>query len=577
MSGTTLDVENLIQPDATASFIARRWQELNSLRQEHLSELKEIRSYIYATDTRTTTNSLNPWRNTTAIPKLTQIYDNLKANYAAALFPNSKWLRWEGAESGSESREKRRLIQSYMYTKIRQTDMLQSVDRLLSDYIGTGNCYAVVDYVNDVYEDDNGLEVVKYQGPKLFRISPYDIVIDPTAADFKSSPKIIRSQLYLGEVEKLIKQGQKKYAKVFNKMLANRQQVGMSQDTNKGEGFTADGFSDISAYYASGQVEILTFYGDVYDKDTRNLKSNQIITVVDRAYIISQETNPSWLGGDDIFHAGWRDRPDNLYAQGPLANLVGMQYRLNHLENLKADVFDQIATPILKIKGEVEDFDNRPGARIYMGEDGDVAYLAPDATALQADFQIQALENKMEEMAGAPRQAMGIRTPGEKTAFEVQSLDTSAGRIFQHKAQKFEQEFLEPALNAMLASARRNLNRSDVVRSTDEETNVALFDTITRDDLRANGRLYPVGARHFAERSKRVQELNQLIQAKSIQGVGEHLSGKRLAQLLTQELGEETLFADNVQIYEAAEAAKVSQLEEGAVMDDIATAGELGI
>jgi hypothetical protein len=30
----------------------------------------------------------------------------------------------------------------------------------------------------------------------------------------------------------------------------------------------------------------------------------------------------------------------------------------------------------------------------------------------------------MEMMAGAPREAMGIRTPGEKTAFEVRAYDS---------------------------------------------------------------------------------------------------------------------------------------------------------
>jgi hypothetical protein len=229
------------------------------------------------------------------------------------------------------------------------------------------------------------------------------------------------------------------------------------------------------------------------------------------------------------------------------------------------------------IKGEVEDFDNRPGAKIFAGEDGDVRYLAPDASALQADFQIQALENKMEEMAGAPRQAMGIRTPGEKTAFEVQSLDTSAGRIFQHKAQKFEQEFIEPILNAFLASACSRLDMADIIRSIDDETGAALFTTITKDDLRASGRLYPVGARHFAERSKRVQELNQLIQAKAMPEVGAHISGKRLAELLTQELGEETLYAENVQVLESSETQQAAQMEEGNAMNALGAAAELGL
>src|SRR6185295_11671038 len=103
------------------------------------------------------------------------------------------------------------------------------------------------------------------------------------------------------------------------------------------------------------------------------------------------------------------------------------------------------------------EFDNNPGARIYMEENADVEHLRPDATALQADLQINIIENTMEELAGAPRQAMGIRTPGEKTAFEVQTLDNAAGRLFQHKAEYFEDNFLEPLMNTMLEVARRTL------------------------------------------------------------------------------------------------------------------------
>jgi len=48
----------------------------------------------------------------------------------------------------------------------------------------------------------------------------------------------------------------------------------------------------------------------------------------------------------------------------------------------------------------------------------------------------------MEEMAGAPKEAMGIRTPGEKTRYEVQSLENRSGRIFNHKVLNFSINFL---------------------------------------------------------------------------------------------------------------------------------------
>ena len=303
----------------------------------------------------------------------------------------------------------------------------------------------------------------------------------------------------------------------------------------------------------------MTFYGDIYDNDTNTFHKNRVITIVDRAYVILNEQNPNWLGKASIFHAGWRDRPDNLYAMGPLDNLVGMQYRIDHLENLKADVFDQIAYPIIKIRGDVEDFDFEPAARIYMGEEGDVGYLAPDPTALNADFQIQNLEAKMEMMAGAPREAMGIRSAGEKTAFEVQQLMTAAGRIFQHKTAHFERVFLEPILNAMLEAARRNMDIADTIRVLNEDTGLFFFEQITKEDIMANGKIVPMGARHFAERAQRVQNMTQLYQLKLADpSVAIHLSGKEFARILAEELGEPALFGDNISVSEQLNSERIA-------------------
>jgi hypothetical protein len=92
-------------------------------------------------------------------------------------------------------------------------------------------------------------------------------------------------------------------------------------------------------------IELLEFEGDIYDMDTDQLLLGQKIIVVDRKFIGVSEPTKSWLGRSNKEHAGWRFRPDNLMAMGPLDNLVGMQYRVDHLENLKADVFDLIAIP----------------------------------------------------------------------------------------------------------------------------------------------------------------------------------------------------------------------------------------
>tara|TARA_R110000751_G_scaffold5953_5_gene26205 strand:- start:1644 stop:3389 length:1746 start_codon:yes stop_codon:yes gene_type:complete len=581
MAGETLDIENIVEPEVLAVEIANRWREWDTLRSTKIQEWKELRNYLYATDTKTTGNAMLPWSNTTTTPKLTQLMDNLHANYFASLFPQQKWMRFEASSVDSNVKAKRDTIQAYMENKVKQSDFVNTASDLIYDYIQYGNCFATVSWEDRYKIKEDGDYISQYVGPKVVRISPYDICFNPAASDFLKAPKIIKTIKTLGEIKRMIKDDPSKESMqpILDKMLHARASVRGSDATfNKAEGYVADGFSSIQHYYESDYVEILTFYGDIFDYQNDELQVDRIITIVDRAYVLTNEENPSWLGHAPIFHAGWRPRPDNLYAMGPLDNLVGMQFRIDHLENLKADVFDQIAYPIMKIRGDVEDFDFEPGTRIYLGEEGDVGYLVPDATALNADLQIQTLENKMEEMAGAPRQAMGIRTPGEKTAFEVQSLQNAASRIFEHKTAHFERVFLEPVLNSMLETARRYMNFSDTIKVIDDATGVAFFRDITKDDIIASGKIVPIGARHFAERARRVQNLTQLFQIKAADPtVAAHLSGKEFAKIISEELGEASLFGENISIAEQLETQTQMQNAEAVNQENLMTQEEMGI
>lgn len=583
MAGKTIDLKVIISPDNLASQIADKWRLWNQQRQPKIEEWKELRNYLFATDTRKTSNSTLPWKNSTTIPKLTQIRDNLHANYMATMFPQNKWMRWNAEDQKSNNKIKREIIQGYMENKVQQSGFEIIASKLVLDFIDYGNCFATVEYETNYTDlEDTGETVTGYVGPKMVRISPYDIVFNPVASDFYSSPKIIRSILTLGEIKGMIEaDASNEYmSQIFDKMMGSRQAVSgySDSDLHKNDGFMVDGFGTIREYYGSDYVELLTLYGDIYDRTTNTFFKNRIITVVDRSYVLKNVANPSWLGKSAIFHAGWRERPDNLYAMGPLDNLVGMQYRIDHLENLKADVFDQIAFPILKIKGDVEDFNFEPGSRIYLGDEGDVGYLAPDPTALNADNQINVLEQRMEEMAGAPKQAMGIRTPGEKTAFEVGALQNASGRIFQNKTQHMEKVFFEPILNAMLEAGRRNMDAADMIRVFDDELGVAMFQQITKEDITAKGKIVPMGARHFAERAQRVQNLQQLWALKmGDPSVAAHMSGKEFAKIMAEELGEKSLYSENVAVFESMQTQKVAQEATLLAQEEEVIAAEQGI
>ena len=569
----TLDLSLVIQPEAMAVAIADKYQSWKNARMKREAEWLELRNFIFATDTGTTTNAKLPWKNKTVRPKLCQIRDNLHANYMAALFPNPSWFKWEGATEDAVLKDQRKAVEAYMAHVFANSGFEETVSRLVYDYIDYGNCFADVDYVNEVANPLPDLQVQIYSGPKIIRISPLDIVFDITAPSFKETPKITRTSLSFGQLEKL-RRTNPEWAQVTDAIMARiRETRGTvtaagraairKSDMDKSMALTADGFASLYDYYSSDTVEILEFEGDLYDSSNDKFYQNHVITIIDRAYVVRIAPAKNWLGRSVKEHCGWRLRPDNLMAMGPLDNLVGLQYRINHLENLKADVFDMIAFPMVFQRGLVEDWRYGPGERIFGHEDSSIETLRPDTTALNADMQIDELENTMEAMAGAPRQAMGIRTPGEKTAFEVQSLENASSRIFQSKITYFEKWFLEPLMNSMLESARRNLNLKEVIKAVDGDTGVEEFLTITQDDLSAKGRLVAMGARHFAGRAQLIQNLSSLTASGIYQDpeVRNHLSAKKIAEVAEENLGlsKYDIFTPNIRISEQLEAAELQQ------------------
>lgn len=569
------NIQTTLEEDTLAVKIADLWVKWDSARNDWKSSKEELRSYLFATSTRTTTNDKLPWKNSTVTPKLTQIRDNLHANYMAALFPSENWFTWESDNKSPDLAKKRRSITAYMQNKLKAGNFQLLVSTLIYDYIDFGNVFATYDYVRDSITSKDGNVTVRYAGPKAYRMHPNDVVFNPVAESFEKSPLVRRMLKSIGDVmtDAETKPALKYKKSVIDKIQKLRTNYREDPEFKKELAIAIDGFGSLEEYIDSDMVELLEFWGDIYDPTTNKLLRNQLITVADRKWILRHQDNPTWTGGKPMHHCGWRLKPDNLWAQGPLDQLVGLQYRIDHLENLKADVFDLIAYPVVKVKGNtVEEFQYEPGATVFTGDEGDVEFLRPDSTALNADMQINELMNRMEELAGAPKQAMGIRTAGEKTKYEVQSLENAAGRIFQSKVSWFERNILEPLLNGMLAEAVRNFDKVETVRTVDEDFGTEMFVQITKDDLAAAGKLYPIGARHFAEQARFVQELSQTIAAvQAIPTVAAHISGKAVAKALEENLGWSrwSIVKDNAAVFEQADTQRLMQQQQ----EDVATEG----
>lgn len=589
MPGTVTELQSMLVPDDLASSIVQMYTDYNLKRDAWLEESLELRNYLFATNTTTTTNSSLPWKNKTTVPKLTQLRDNLHANYMSALFPNDDWLRWEAYSTDAADKEVREVIQSYMQNKVRMSNFRTVVSQLVYDYIDYGNAFADVIYVDERKEDEETGEIIDgYVGPRLVRMSPMDHVFNPVALDYVGSPKITRYIKSIGELKYDINHAPLNSGWIEDALpsienIRTRSGQFSPSDWKKAQAYEVDGFGSLKDYYSSNYVELLEFEGTIHTEDGELLE-NYIITVVDRRKIVRKEQNPSWMTKGTKRHVGWRLRPDNLYAMGPLNNLVGMQYRLDHLENLGADALDLSVLPPIKVKGDVPEFAWGPLEVINIPDiDGDIEEMGKNLNGvIAAESKADKIMAYMEEFAGAPKQAMGVRTPGEKTAFEVQALENAAGRIFQEKVTNFEINLLEPILNVMLEVARRSLDGKDIVRVLDNDIGVATFLEITKEQITAQGKIRPIGARHFSARAQLLQNLSQTANTGIWPKIEPHVSGKRMARLVEDilQVNRFDLVEDNVSVMEMAETQSLANSAQQQVLEDAATPtdeGELGL
>lgn len=583
MVGKVMSIRDLgLVPDQVGSYVARQWHTWNMLRQDWLTEKIELRKYIFATDTRKTASAIAQWKNTTTIPKLCQTRDNLIANYTLNLFPKKKFMTWQADEQDANSVDKRDTILNYMDYAVMYDRFKTEMGKCISDYVDYGNAFGMPEWVDNRITLPDGKEQVGYVGPTLRRISPLDIVFNPTAPTFRESPKIIRSIVSMGEVKKILNsqttdQNREEYKALFAYLKDIR--VTMRSYTGDMSGFDdsyqVDGFSSFRNYLLSDMVEILTFYGDVYDWETDTLLENYIITVVDRHKIIGKRPNPSYFGYAPIFHVGWRPRQDNLWAMGPLDNLVGMQFRIDFVENQKADLMTLTLAPPLKIKGTVNDFIWGPMERIYVGDDGDVEMMAPDIQAMNLNTELQFQLQMIEQMAGAPQEQMGIRSPGEKTAFEVQKLDNAGQRIYGAKIMQFEENFSEQCLNGMLELARRNIASSQTISVFDDEFNFQTFDSITPQDITGAGKLKPFAARHFAEQAELLQNLNNFFNSHmgADPAVMVHFSTIQISKLMEEifAIKDYKIVQPYIRLAEAADGQRLAQAHQQQVQMEAQT------
>jgi hypothetical protein len=513
-----------------ANEIALYKHQWNSARSSSCAMWAEIDGYIHATDTSMLEGG-EFFDHKTFIPVISEIHEDLISIIYSTVFPHEDWLGWKGFDVKAIAETKRKKLLSFIKQVHSLNGFSGTFRKVIDDLVRYGNCFVDVGFTNETQTEDDE-SVSGFIGPKPIRISPYDIVFNPSASDFSKTPKIITSLISTGEFKEFIDglgADSEISEEVLKQLLSRRAGGGTdNSDVYKENQYIAAGFGSIKEYYTSGMIELLWFYGDIFDEETQDIHKGRCVVVVDGNTVVYDKYQPK----SKIFKGSWKPRPDNLWSQGPLDNLVGINYMINHRENSKNDSIDKFANPDRAYVGDVEEiYDEVTGQTKYiMPEGGSVTDITPDATVLTYDNQIQMHMEMARRAARIPQQLTGFKTSGEKTAFEVQNLNDGAFRGFINKATQFEEDVIEPTVTAEIRVAKENFSTVISVLEEDEEGIISVLE-VTEEDLSSNGKLIPFGARRFSRNLQQLAAMQNLLQSGIYEVAGKHFNTYDLAKV----------------------------------------------
>jgi hypothetical protein len=109
--------------------------------------------------------------------------------------------------------------------------------------------------------------------------------------------------------------------------------------------------------------------------------------------------------------------------------------------------------------------------------------------------------------------------------------------MFQDKLNHFEELGIQRILGLFFELMMRNFDITDVARTFDEEEGALQIMTFTKENVVADGVFRPIGAKHFAARNKRIQELQNLLMISQNPQISPHFSGLNAGKMLEEELG----------------------------------------
>lgn len=529
-----------------ASFVASKFSEFKNSRAAKEARWSECvkaflcRHNFELADTR-------KWRSQIYIPLSYEAATNIYSNLKRAIFPtDSSFFTVE--PKNDMTKDLANTIRALLLYQLDEMGFITKFGSFLKQLVVIGNSAAAVYWKHitrkevkplevPVYDEEGNLiateiqnievDKVIYDGPEFETINMFDIVFDPSQANWQNGLVIHRTyrsyeQVKNNPVYKNTKELKNSNAKPSDSNICS---INKAFDMN------------IDNTKQDNMVKLYSAYGDfVVDG---KVYYDYIAVVANDEYLIRFEPNP--YGDKPFIFTTYESVPNEPYGIGVIEPGLGIQYLVNTFSNQKADVLSLLINGMWAYVDDgiidPEEIVARPGALIAVKDPNNIKPLHPDTSVALSYNEIAQLKAEYQEVTGATKYFTGGSSLDfRKTATEVSALQSAGLVRFSEVIQNIEENALKRSINLVMTyNERFDHIRNILARASGTQDTLQPYQNIEvfqEFDLRI------VGANSSISRDIRVNKLIEFLKVVSSNpAIAQQVNIMEIIRQLYRELG----------------------------------------
>lgn len=479
------------------------------------------------------------WRHHLTGAKAYEAVETIVGYLMAATFPNRDWFGVDPTGPHTDDNLLlARLIKKHVTDKLDESGFKSQWAVFLRQLVITGTSVVALPWRTDTEtghrrvkinvmddEDDKGEYANEeyvynvYDAPAIEVLDVFDCYVDPSSTNPNKGAFIRKLTKSKGELLELIKDG---VYDIDPLKVINRRDDSSGLDTSSSRKSNLQTFEGLQtqSWSPCELVELIEYWGDVYDDDTGECDCNMVVTLMDNE-VISSEPSPFWCGKPFIIGT-YSMTGHSPYGFGGIQPVLGLLHQLDIVTNQRLDNLELAINNMWTLKSDgvlqPDDVYTEPGRVFQVSDHGDLQPLASQSQSWAVTYQEAGLlEQTVDKSFGTGNYiSSNQQRSGERvTATEVAAVRDAGGNRLSTVHKHIEETALIPFLGKLFSLIHQFTVEPVMVRVAGDGADEYGYWELEPTDFNMPVKLRPVGSDNVIERKAYVQSRLEFVQAVS--------------------------------------------------------------